>query len=285
MDEHTCRRALAAATLACAASACAADPRFGELPAGAVSISETHGVTAEICRDHLFDPALARTRLPDGYRLVSASEVASGQPALAALLQADPARRSHALGTLCLLSVDRLVVDDSLVQARYPLPVAFWWASAVGPRHVDMRGKATWVQIGSWYSTGTRDRLAVLRADPMAEFVDIDVDRAEPDRWRMRLVLPGDTITAEVSLSGRSMPSRAAQPGYLSVPMSGPAADRFSVYTYFGHHLRTAQGTWRATGGGVFSQALSIAGEAAVFGTIFQEGWTSRSGLYRYSTR
>lgn len=285
MDGHTGRRAIAAAALACTASACAADPGFGELPAGAISTSETHGVTAEICRDHLFDPALARARLPEGYRLVVASEVASRQPALAGLLQADPALRSHALGTLCVLSIDRLVVDDAPVRARSPLPVAFWWASAVGPRHVDMRGKSTWVQIGSWYSTGTQDRPAVLKTDPMAEFVDIDIDRREPDRWRLRLVLPGEVITAEVSSSGDRVPSRAAQPGYLSVPMSGPAADRFSVYTYHGHHMRAAQGTWRATGGGVFSQAWSIAGEAAVFGTTFQEGWTSRSGLYRYSAR
>lgn len=285
MAEHTRGLAPAAAALICAASACAADPRFGELPAGAVSTSETHGVVAEICRDHLFDPALARARLPDGYRLVLASEVASRQPALAALLKAEPARRSHALGTLCFLSVGRLVVDDAPVQARYPLPIAFWWASAEGPRHADMRGKATWMQLGSWYSTGTQDRLAVLRTDPMAEFVDIDIDQAEPDRWRLRLVLPGEVITAEVSSTGRRVPSHAAQPGYLSVPMSGSASDRFSVYTYFGHHSRSAQGTWRAAGNGVFSDALSIAGENAVFATTFQEGWTSRSGLYRYSAR
>lgn len=271
----------AATALVCAASAGAVDPRFGELPAGAISTSETQGVAAEICRDHLFDPALAPARLPDGYRLVLASERASLQPALAALLQVEPARRSHALGTLCFLSVGRLVVDDVPVRAAYPLPVAFWWARAVGPRHADMRGKAAWVQLASWYPSGMRDRGAVLRADPTAEFVDIDVDQVEPDRWRMRLVLAAEAVTAEVIALGRREPSRAAQPGYLSVPMSGHSSDLFSVYTYFGHHGRSARGRWRASGSGVFSDALSIAGEAAVFGTVFQEGWTSRSGLYR----
>lgn len=255
------------------------------MAAGSVSTSETQGVVAEICRDHLFEPAFARARLPEGYRLVLASEVASRQPALAALLQAEPARRGHALGTLCVMSIGQLLVDDAPVQARYPLAIAFWWASAVGPRHADMRGPATWIQLGSWYSTGTKDRPAVVKADPMAEFVDVDVDPVEPDRWRLRLVLPSEVITAEVSAVGRRVPSRAAQPGFMTVPMSGPASDHFWVYTYFGHHSRPAQGSWRANGSGVFSHAWSIPGEAAVFTTTFQEGWTSRSGLYRFSAR
>lgn len=271
--------------LALASSVCAADPRFGELPSGAVSTSETYDVAAEICRDHLFNPAMTQARLPNGFRLILASDAAGKDHALAELLQANPALRSYALGTLCFLSVGKLVVDGAPVQASYPLPAAFWWASAEGPRHPNMRGKTTWVQLGSWYSTDTQDRSAVLKTDPMAEFVDIAVAPAGPNRWRVRLALPDEVVTAEVSSSGRRMPSRAAQPGYMSVPMSGRAADQFSVFTYFGHHHQPARGRWRATGRGVFTDALSVAGEAAAFATIFQDGWASRSSLYRFSPR
>ena len=118
----------------------------------------------------------------------------------------------------------------------------------------------------------------------MAEFTDIQVEQVQPNRWRVRLVLPGETVTADVGTSGQPVPSRAEQPGFMSVPMSGAAADYFSVFTYFGHHHETARGEWRATGAGVFSQAFDIEGEATVFGTTFQAGWRARSGLYRFSS-
>jgi len=119
----------------------------------------------------------------------------------------------------------------------------------------------------------------------MAEFSDVRVEPVDSNRWRVRLALPSETVTAEVSTSGRLVPSRAEQPGYMSVPMSGPAADYFSVFTYFGHHHQSARGEWRATGTGVFSAAFSIEGEAGVFGTGFQAGWKSRAGLYRFSSQ
>jgi hypothetical protein len=127
--------------------------------------------------------------------------------------------------------------------------------------------------------------LVFLKMDPMAEFVDITVQQIEPNRWRIRLVLPAETITAELIGSGDRVPSRAAQPGYMSVPMSGRAAGYFSVFTYFGHHHQAAQGRWQALGTGVFSQAFAVAGEAETFSTVFQDGWTSRAGLYRFSSQ
>lgn len=273
------------ALLVGAGMACAARSRFGSLPAGALNTSETHGVAAEICRDHLFNPTFTTARLPDGFRLIPASEAAAADPAVAGLLRANPALGRYALGSLCFLSVGKLIVNGAPVKARYPLPAAFWWASAEGPRHADMRGKTSWVQLGSWYSAVTEDRPAVVASDPMAEFVDLEVSPMGSDQWRLRLALPGEVVTADVTGSGPRVPSRAAQPGFMSVAMSGRAADEFAVFTYFGHHHRPAQGNWRAAGTGVFTDALAIAGEAATFGTIFQDGWTSRSGLYRFATR
>ncbi|WP_128003688.1 hypothetical protein [Piscinibacter defluvii] len=148
-----------------------------------------------------------------------------------------------------------------------------------------MRGKNAWVQVGSWYSPAIKSRAAVLETDPMAEFVDIQVELVGADRWRVRLALPSETVTGEITSSDRSEPSRAEQPGYMSVPMSGRAADYFSVYTYFGHRHHNARGEWKATGTGVFSGAFFIEGEAAVFGTQFQSGWQARSGLYRFSSQ
>ena len=264
---------------------CAAEPRYGDLPAGPISVSETEDVAAEICRDHLFDPAAATARLPAGFRLILAAEAATKDPALRLLLDAHPKLRSHALGSLCFLSVGRFVVDGSPVQASKPMPLAFWWASAEGPRDPNMRGKTSWVQLGSWYPSDTPGRSSILQTDPMADFVDVGVEQVEPNRWRMRLALPGETVTAEVASSGRRVPSRAEQPGYMSVPMSGRAAGYFCVFTYHGHHHQTAQGTWRASGSGAFSDAFAIAGESSAFGTVFQDGWSARAGLYRFPAR
>lgn len=272
---------LAAVTLLCG-SPCAGEPPFGDLPGGALSTSEMRGVAAEICRDHLFDPHAARRELPAGYRLILAAEAANADPKLAALLRTHPRLRGYALGSLCFLTVASFVIDDTPVHPVGPMPIAFWWASAEGPRHADMRGKVSWVQLGSWYPSSTPHRAAILKTDPMAEFVDIDLVQFEPNAWRLRLVLPGESVAAEVRNSGRRTPSRAAQPGTMSVPMSGGSAGYFSVHTFFGHHHQSAQGTWRATGTGVFSDSLAIPDESSVFGTMFQDGWTSRSGLYRF---
>lgn len=277
--------ATSAALLVCVGLAGAAEPRFGELPAGSVSTSETHDVTAEICRDHLFDPARLNTTLPSGYRLITAAHAARRDPALASLLQKNPKLRDHTMGSLCFVSAGRFEVDGAPVHAGPPLPLAFWWAATEGPRHAAMRGKTTWVQLRSWYPPAITNRSAVLGTDPMAEFSEIQVEQVQSNLWRVRLALPGETVTAEISSSGVPVPSRAEQPGFMSVPMSGRAADYFSVFTYFGHHHQAARGEWRATGTGVFSEAFSIEGEAAVFSTVFQAGWKARAGLYRFSSR
>jgi hypothetical protein len=277
--------AIAFALLIYTGLAGAAEPRFGELPVGSVSTSETHDVTAEICRDHLFDPAIVEAALPTGYRLTTAARAATRDPALAALLLKTPKLRDYAIGSLCFVSAGRFEVDGVSVQAAPPVPLAFWWAVAEGPRHAAMRGKAAWVQLRSWYSSAIKSWAAVLETDPMAEFSDIRVEQVQANQWRVRLVLPGETVTAEVSTSGPLVRSRAAQPGYMSVRMSGRASDYFSVFTYFGHHHQEARGEWGATGTGVFSEAFSIEGEAGVFGTIFQAGWRSRAGLYRFSSQ
>ena len=69
----------------------------------------------------------------------------------------------------------------------------------------------------------------------------------------------------------------------MSVPMSGDSAQYFSVFTYAGHRIRNAKGNWRATGAGTFTAAFAIPNEASAFETLFEEGWTARSGLYRFS--
>ena len=263
----------------------AAGPGFGELPPGSVSTSETHDVTAEICRDHLFNPAAVATTLPAGYRLTTAAHLASKDRAFEALLLKSPKLRDYALGSLCFVSAGRLSIDDVSLQAVKPQLLAFWWAAAEGPRHAAMRGKAEWVQLGSWYSSTIKNQSAVLGTDPMADFVDVQVEQVDANRWRIQLVLPSETVAAEVSSSGHLEPSRAQQPGFMSVPMSGRSADYFSVFTYFGHHHQAARGDWRANGTGVFSEAFSIEGEAGAFRTVFQAGWRSRSGLYRFSSQ
>jgi hypothetical protein len=249
------------------------------LPEGAISISDMSGVRAEICRDHLFDPAAVTLRLPNGFHLRTAEEMASKDPTLANLLQINPGVNGYGFGSICFLSATRFAVDG--VKLSGVKPMAFWWAAASGPTKSNMRGKVNWIQIGSWYSKGNRRFEGIRRTDPMAQFADIVVKQIAPDAWRLSLTLPHETLSATVRTTSPSTPSKNKQPAFMSVLMSGDSAEQFTVYRYEGHEHRNAEGTWHATGTGAFSAAFAIPNESTTFATIFQSGWTARSGLYR----
>jgi hypothetical protein len=264
-------------------SAHAGESNLGTLPVGAISTSETSGVSAEICRDHLFDAASTHLKLPIGYRFRFAEEIAASEPAVAELIRLNPTMKRHAVGSLCLMSIATFIVDDEPVLASGKMPAAFWWVAAEGPSIADMRGEVRWVQIGSWYSKETRHTEKIRQTDPMAQFTTIKVERVSPDDWHLKLILPSETVEAEIRTTPPSTPRQASGPGYMSVPMSGDSAEYFTVYTYSGHRIRNATGDWRATGTGSFAAAFAIPDEASAFETLFQEGWTARSGLYRFS--
>lgn len=253
---------------------------FGELPSGALSTNVVTEVAAEICRDHIFDPAKATLAMPKGYQLVRLSEYSQGDPDAARLLKQNAALANHAMGSLCFMSVGKFVVDDKTIKPS-PMPMAFWWARATGPRDERMRGKVEWVQLASWYPSAASHREAVLATDPMAQFVDIKVERVSPGKWRLRLSLAKEFIEAEVETSGEPKRRKSTEPGFMTVPFSGDSADRFWVITYHSHHHQTAMGRWRSSGTGVFSDALSIPGESGAFTTLFQNGWSALSGVYK----
>lgn len=258
----------------------ATDESLGKLPAGATSTNLVSEVAAEICRDHVFDPALANIVLPKGYRLATLSEYSQGDPEAAKLMKQSPALKDHAVGSLCFMSVGQFVIDGKRAETPSPMPMAFWWARATGPRDPRMQGKVEWVQLASWYPTGAADRAAIVATDPMAQFADLNVVRIQPNQWRVSLALPAETIEADITTSGERKRRKAAEPGFMSVPFSGKSADRFWVITYRGHHHQNAAGQWRASGKGVFANAFSLPREAAAFGTLFQDGWTALSGVY-----
>ncbi len=258
----------------------AMDERLGKLPAGASSTNLVSDVAAEICRDHLFDPAFVQTALPKGYRLIRLNEYAKGDADAAQLLGQTPALQDYAVGSLCFMSVGHFVVDDKRIESPSPMPMAFWWARASGPRDDRMQGKVEWVQLASWYPVGAADRAAILATDSMAQFADLKVTAVSPNRWHLSLALPTETLEADVTTSGERKRRKSPEPGFMSVPFSGKSADRFWVITYHGHHHQSARGQWRASGKGVFSSAFGIKGESAVFGTHFQNGWAALSGVY-----
>lgn len=258
----------------------AMDERLGKLPADARSTNLVKDVGAEICRDHVFDPSRTAAVLPKGFRLISLDEYAKGDPAAAKLLTQTPALAKHAVGSLCFMSVGTFVIDGKPLDTPSPMPMAFWWARAEGPRDPRMLGKVEWVQLASWYPKRARDHDRIVATDPMAQFVDLDVVSAG-DTWRIRLALSTETVEAEVQVSGERKRRKSAEPGFMSVPFSGKSVDTFWVITYYGHHHQAAKGQWRATGSGVFSSALGIPGESAAFGTLFQNGWTALSGVYK----
>ena len=100
----------------------------------------------------------------------------------------------------------------------------------------------------------------------------------------MRMALSSEVINVEVRGSGLRNPRNAPQPGFMSVPFTGDSSGSFWVITYSGHRHQPAEGNWYANGTGVFSDALNIPGESAVFKTSFQDGWSALSGLYKLST-
>ena len=286
-----------ARTVACgillvsATTARAEDPApavtYGTLPDGAIVIAEATGIGAEICHDLLLDPARVRQKLPDGYRLLTARELAVDDPGIDQLLR-DPAASGDkdlagiAVGSLCFLSVGNAIIDGVRVHGPGPTPQAFLWARAEGPRAPRRLGKVQWVQLASWYSTDVLDRKLVLASDPTAEFVDLQMSLTGPNIWSMRLSLPTERVTAEVTGNGQRIPRKAPQPGFMSVALSGPGADRFQVFTYFGHHHQDARGIWRAEGTGLFTEAFAIEGPEPVLGTYMQDGWQALNGVYRF---
>lgn len=261
-------------------SAHAADERLGTLPAGARSSNLVQDVAAEICRDHVFDPAHVQVELPKGYRLLRLADYARSDPEAAKLFAQNRTIERHAVGSLCFMSVGTFVIDGERVQLPSPLAMAFWWARAEGPRDARMQGKVEWVQLASWYPSSAPDQARIVKTDPMAQFVDLDVTATAANQWRVRLALPGETIHAEVQITGERKRRKSAEPGFMSVPFSGKSAGRFWVITYYGHHHQPATGQWRASGSGVFTDAFRIPGESAAFGTLFQNGWTALSGVY-----
>jgi len=274
-------RALVLMLLCVGTPALAADVSFGELPVGAISTNVVKDVHAEICRDHLFDPSLVEARLPKDYRLILAADYAKDDPGVADLVKSDAKYSAYAVGSLCFMSVGSFVVDGKRVHSRDPTPMAFWWVHAAGPRDPRMLGKVDWLQLASWYSRDAVHRERILATDPMAQFADLEVTEAEPGLWRMRLALPNESIEAQVRASGQRIKRNKPEPGFMSVPFTGKGAGSFWVITYFGHHHQSAEGQWHAKGSGVFTDALQIPGEATVFKTFFQDGWSALSGLYR----
>jgi hypothetical protein len=273
-------RMLAPVFVTLAVPTLASDVTFGKLPPGAISTNVVTDVSAEICRDHLFDPSLIVARLPKNYRLILATEYVREDPGVADLVKSNAKYSTYAVGSLCFMSVGSFVVDGVRVHSTAPTPMAFWWVHAAGPRDSRMQGKVDWLQLASWYSRDVIQREKILATDPMALFVDLSVIQAEPGLWRMRLELPNESIEAEVRGSGQRKKRNAPQPGFMTVPFTGESAGSFWVITYFGHHHQPAKGQWRAKGTGVFSDALQIPGEASVFRTSFQDGWSALSGLY-----
>jgi hypothetical protein len=261
------------------------DGRYGDLASGAMSYSEVSGVHGEICLDYLFNGTALKLRLPVGYRLTPAADLAKEDSRISPLLQRDKRYASYSVGTLCFMAVDAFLVDGVSAHPNGPTAAAFWWVRAQAPpieqRDSRMRGDTDYVQLAIWFAREGTDQARIIKSDPMAQFVDLSVTQVRPTRWQLRLALPTETVEGEVRLDGKRTDMNRPTPGYVTVPESGDHTDYFTVFTFFGHHQQPATGQWRAQGSGVFSEALATSGENLTLGTDFEDGWQARSGLYK----
>ena len=108
--------AVAGLSIAAVAATQPADPQatvtYGALPDGATSTAEATEIGAEICCDLLLNPSQIRQELPDGYRLLTAREIAVEDPGIGKLLgdrnsTTGGARLAeYAVGSLCFLRRD-----------------------------------------------------------------------------------------------------------------------------------------------------------------------------------
>jgi hypothetical protein len=269
------------AALALSGVACAKTVTYGELPPGATSITEYRDVSGEICGDHILNPVLVQPSLPTGYRLMSAADYAKEDPDITALVKRDERYANYGVGTLCFVSLSSFLVAGVPAHEPGVAAMAFWWVRAEGPRDSRMRGDVNWVQLASWYGPKFTARDRVVSADPMAQFADVEMTQVDPDLWRLRLPLTNEAVYAEVSVTGPRIKRSAPEPGFTTVPLSGNSAAYFMVFTYFGHHLRSAGGKWEVTGSGIFSEALRTANGTSVFKTFLEDGWQGLSGLYK----
>lgn len=103
----------------------------------------------------------------------------------------------------------------------------------------------------------------------MAQFVDFDVRQTQPGQWHIRIVLPKETVEAEVRLQGQRSKMNRPQPGLAPCLSAGNGAAYFGVYTYFGRYRQAVRGEWRAHGSGTFTKAFTIPGE----GLAFEAAW------------
>lgn len=211
-------------------------------------------------------------------QLSTVEQLALKDSALAKMLREHPEYSSYALGTLCFVAAGAFEIDGSPLSLKGPMPMAFWWANGTGPRQTGMRGTSNWVQLGSWYSSAAPDRSRILATDPMAEFVDIRMER-QAGVWRLSLELADALVRAEVHVVLEGSVHRA--PGQMSVILSGAGSGYYTVYTYHGHVVRPAQGSWQASGRGVLGRLVELERESPAFRTEFQHEWSARSGLYR----
>ncbi len=181
--------------------------RFG----GAISTSETSGVKAEICRDHLDSSAL-HLKLPTGYRLRLAEE---DRHLTLPLLHSEARPDSKALGA----------VGSSLFPVNGEFHCRQTPMNTADPMPAYLRAARRPTACGhAWQATdGYRSGAETLRtASTISKFcaqtrwrpTKIDVEQVSEDRWRLRLVLPTETVLADIQLTSLEVrPGDRADPG------------------------------------------------------------------------
>jgi hypothetical protein len=269
--------------LSAAAPGRADTPAFGDLPVGAVSRSEM-GPASEFVLYIIFDPALARDRLPPGLRFRTLAEMATRSPEIAEHLKTHPEHAGWAHSAFEIIGSPMMSYDG--VKARFGRSggMAVWYASVARLDKTDTRPRGyQQINLGTWLSDPRL--VAHMRAKGYpVEPGAISFTRSPGGEVKGRLDVAGLHVKAFCRLNGQRLSPDWAKAGTYET-IWNPAGLRpgFEMVTYMGHVVEDCgEARWRMSGGAPLAQAFAQRGLGGrvIANTEFASGYVLQGGLY-----
>jgi hypothetical protein len=256
--------------------------QFGELPAGAISKSET-GQSDEIVLLLVFDPAPVKDQLPDGIRFRTLEEYATRDPAVAEYLRAHPDQRNWARGYFEIIRSASYQVDGRSAHFGKRGGMAVWYAYVARTDSSDQRPHGgNLLALGYWLSDSKFAKYMREKGYPVsAASVQFWQDK---DSFRGRLKANDLEISGTCRPQGKPEKVSLPSPAYLTVWTPRPIAKTFEVLTGYGSMNQECSAVeWQAHGNHPLALIFLSRGnkETPVSDTEYESGYVLRSALYQ----